>query len=514
MNISVESTKAGAAVFGSMVFGTEFPDHSLTYSPSPLVNRRNKENIQQPLASSSLDLSYVESKKVLNFDATTNSPKKRKGNAPHKRAKTAKNDISLTKTNMGPGHHDTNNRDNQPKSRDVTNKKAGLKILNTSNVSGEKNSSSGSSVNSSINDLRRSKEENIKEKKHTVAEIREQRRLEKKEALAFNEEAEQTRREILELRKQLSERFRRAKIDRERKMREEHISKVESEIQFKSMVHVEHKKTIKETEDMRRRMSIDARAKLRKNHREGKEQLRLASIQEDQAIFEERHESSVAMRNTNATNAEKRRKSFAFRNGDAHRIRVLFAQKEQDKLQHEHESYELKWAGERDADAYKKQMAQERRESLAFRNAEGVRIRDTEAQMKAEDLHNEHESYELKWAGERDADDYKKQMAQERRESLAFRNAEASRHDDLMKELLSLTREREHESYMLKWAGENDAKKYLSEQEELRRQSFAFRNAEGRRHREIEEETRGNAVVENAKNEELSAACKFPRFLH
>ena len=91
----------------------------------------------------------------------------------------------------------------------------------------------------------------------------------------------------------------------------------------------------------------------------------------------------------------------------------------------EHESYELKWAGERDADDYEKQMAQERRESLAFRNAEGRRIRDVEQTMKADDWTSEHESYELKWAGERDADDYKKQMAAERRDSLAFRNAKS-----------------------------------------------------------------------------------------
>lgn len=61
---------------------------------------------------------------------------------------------------------------------------------------------------------------------------------------------------------------------------------------------------------------------------------------------------------------------------------------------------------------------------------------------------------------------------------------------------------------MLKWAGEKDAKQYLSDQAELRRQSLAFRNAEGRRHRDIDEDTRAQSVLENAQNEELNAACQ------
>mmetsp|Transcript_21163 Transcript_21163/g.44919 ORF Transcript_21163/g.44919 Transcript_21163/m.44919 type:complete len:757 (-) Transcript_21163:126-2396(-) len=596
-DLSMESVKAGAAVFGSLVFGTEFPEHSLTYSPSPC--RYNKENTGASNLNPSFDSSYLESKEAIDFDKHAVPPKKRKEKVPHKKELISKND---------------KNKVNFIKSKDINKKRIALKER-SGNILAER-SDSNESVNPVINGVRRSKEECVMEKQLTAAEIRDQRRLEKQEAEAFNAEAEKTRREVLELRKQLSARFRRAQADRQRKLKEEQLSKVENEIQFKSMVHVEHKKTIKEMEDARRRMSTDARAKLRQNNREGKERLRLASIQEDQALYQERHESSLAIRNTNEANAESRRKSFAFRNGDARRIRQLHAEMEREEMQaqhesyelkwagerdaeeykkqlarerreslelrnangrrirehesnmmrdeqhNEHESYELKWAGERDAEEYKKQLARERRESLALRNVEGVRIRDLEAQMKANDFHNEHESYELKWAGERDAneykkqlarerresfelrnaegrhardveatmkanewqkehesyelkwagerdaEEYKKQLARERRESLAFRNAEAARHDAVMAELLNLAREKEHESYMLQWAGENDAKKYLADQEELRRQSLAFRNAEGRRHREIDEEMKRKVVMENAENEAIAAACQ------
>jgi len=511
LNISIESVKAGAAVFGSLVFGNEQIEHSLCYSPSPLVNRRNNNNISS--SNIQINNNNVQKEttqpllegKTLDFEKPAMSPKKRKEKAPHRKVEPAKNEINKdsrqTKVRSG-ATKITNN---------TSKRRVGLKLMqprNNSNSSFSTIDHNISSVNPVINGVRRSKEENIKEKMLSVAELREHRRLENEAAAAFNAETEKTRREVLELRKQLSERFRRAKLDREHKLRAEHLAKVESEIQFKSKVHVEHRRTLKEMEDARRRMSMNDRAKLRQNHREGKERMKLAAIEEDQALFEERHESSVAMRNTNSNNAEKRRRSFAFRNGDARRIRELYAQRQVEEKRIDHESYELKWAGDRDAEDYQKQMAQERRDSLAFRNAEGARIRDLETQMKSDALHDEHESYELKWAGDRDAEDYQKQMAQERRDSLAFRNNEAARHEAVMTELLSLAREKEHESYILKWAGENDAKVYIAEQEELRRQSLAFRNAEGKRHRDLDAEDHANKVHEQAMNEELNADCQ------
>ena len=207
--------------------------------------------------------------------------------------------------------------------------------------------------------------------------------------------------------------------------------------------------------------------------------------------------------------AQERRDSLSFRNAEGRRIRDLEGQMKTDDQHNQHESYELKWAGERDANDYKREMAQKRRDSFAFRNAEGRRIRNLEEHVKCDDQHDAHESYELKWAGERDADTYKKQMEDERRQSLAFRNKEAARHGAVMRELLNLAQEREHESYMLKWAGERDAKAYLADQAELRRQSLAFRNAEGKRHRDIDEEVRANEILEGAQNEDLNAACKW-----
>ena len=409
VNLSMTSVKAGAAVFGNLIFGSETPDHSLCYSPSPMVNRHNRLNSDGDDSSNGNE--SVDGK-VLSFDNNNNnstnneSPKKPKQKAVMLHRKKGE-EASIVRL---PGLRQQNNDNNKviphrknPLSGEggggvPTKKVGGYRQLRQNIIGG---SASKSSVNPTINGVRRSKEENLKEKMLSVAELREQRRQEREEVAAFNVQAEKTRREVIDLRKKLNERFRQAKVDREQRLREERLAKVENEIQFKSQVHVEHKRTLKQQEDARRRMSTAARAKLRRNHREGEERMKLMSIQEDQALYEERHESSVAMRNVKVDNAEKRRMSFAFRNGDARRIRELFAQREADRLHQEHESYELKWQGERDADDYKREMAQERRDSLAFRNAEGQRIRDLESQMKSEAQQEMHESYELKWAGDR-----------------------------------------------------------------------------------------------------------------
>ena len=50
-----------------------------------------------------------------------------------------------------------------------------------------------------------------------------------------------------------------------------------------------------------------------------------------------------------------------------------------------------------------------------FRNAEGKCQRDFQAEVNADECHRVHESYELKWPGERDADEYSKKTAKEQR---------------------------------------------------------------------------------------------------
>ena len=59
-----------------------------------------------------------------------------------------------------------------------------------------------------------------------------------------------------------------------------------------------------------------------------------------------------------------------------------------------------------------------------------------------------------------------------------------------MEELKCLAKEQENESFVLKWAAQDDVKEYLERCAEERRKSLAFRNKEGKRHRDLEEQWR------------------------
>ena len=43
--------------------------------------------------------------------------------------------------------------------------------------------------------------------------------------------------------------------------------------------------------------------------------------------------------------------------------------------------------------------------------------------MKVDERNREHESYELKWAGDSNAEDYKNKIAKEQSDSFVFQNA-------------------------------------------------------------------------------------------
>ena len=68
-------------------------------------------------------------------------------------------------------------------------------------------------------------------------------------------------------------------------------------------------------------------------------------------------------------------------------------------------------------DEYRKNIAEDRRDSLSFRNAEGKCQRDFQAEVNSYKCHRVHEIYELKWDVKRDADEYKKKVLKERRDN-------------------------------------------------------------------------------------------------
>ena len=172
-------------------------------------------------------------------------------------------------------------------------------------------------------------------------------------------------------------------------------------------------------------------------------------------------------------------------------------------LQEEHESFELKFAGQDDANAYKRKMAEERRKSFEGRNKASSRAAQWAEEARTQKIHEEHESYEvgtyvffftrkqhqpnsppdshrssqLAWGGQDDATAYKKQMKEEERQDYENRNREGFEQKRMLEEQRMDELHMNHESYELKWAGQDDAAAYHRHLREERRKSFASRNA-------------------------------------
>jgi len=77
-------------------------------------------------------------------------------------------------------------------------------------------------------------------------------------------------------------------------------------------------------------------------------------------------------------------------------------------LEESHESFELKLAGEKDAEVYKKQMEKGRRKNFAFRKNETMWKDKLLKKMKSDELQETRESFELKWVGERYIEEYER----------------------------------------------------------------------------------------------------------
>lgn len=362
------------------------------------------------------------------------------------------------------------------------------------------------SVNQSLHAAREAKKASHLQKKQQASKIRRNWKENTNEAKVFTKQAEQNRREILSLKRDLASKYNKEKASRELMERQAFLNKAEQEVQFNSEVYREHQKKKKDEKNERRRQSVEDRSKIRLNHRMGLQKLKLEQIQEEQAIIEERHEASIALRSAIQQNAKQRRNSFAFRNGDALRIRQLHTSMEAERMRSEHRSFELKWQGEKDAEEYHRKLAQERRDSLAMRNATCRKQRQLESEEHSKVLASEHDSYELQRAAEKDAEAYKRSLDDERRKSLAQRNQYARQQREQSRQTLSKQLATEHDSFELKWAGENDADEYLRKVEQERRNSLAFRNKEGKRQRDLVKQQFSDVVLKKHDSFELKWA--------
>ena len=372
----------------------------------------------------------------------------------------------------------------------------------------KKNYSGASSVFQSVNAGRTARQKVFRQKAKTAKSVSFQWDQENAKAKALHKMVEENRRQIRTIQRTLTTNHFKNKAQKDEAAKMQRLADLEKEYMFKSEVFQDHQQTLKQEKDKSRKKSIDTRARIRRNKREGEEILRMRKVDEEQAIFEVRADLHRSRNEAKKSDAEKRRKSFQFRAGDARKIRDIRSVWREKDLRELHAGHELSRAAAKDVEKYKKQMRIESQNDFKKRNMEAHEARNRDKNRAYEAMLAEHRSYELKWQGERDAEAYRKQMKEERRKSLAGRNKESARHAKVMEEIRTIANEKEAESFMLKFSADNDAKEYIAKLAEERRKSLQLRGIEAKKRRQFEEEEHSKAIENALLEGALQSDCK------
>jgi hypothetical protein len=528
---STGKKKKARRVFGNILSNCDL-NHSLSYTPSPF-KPNDSEETKSP--------SKSQERLVHNLFPIAESTRQseeagRKSEMSSSQTSTCRSETSTVVVRPfshvigSPNEKERDNSSNDistsvPKSIRVPNEKSSVESLpfytkeerlsktgkpprprsssNRVGVNADWKAGQGGSVNQALNAARRAKERALKEKAKAAAKIRGQWKEEKEEALDFYEESEKLRREQLNLQNQLSSNYSRTKAQRNQHKRQEQREQSDKEAIFKSDVAREQREKLKEMEDKRRRESIAVRAKIRSNNRKGAEKLKMMKIEEEMAIIDERYSTSQALQQYQRDQLDSTRKHFQFKRGDAIRIRELHDKMEQQRKREEHESFELMLAAARDTDEYKQKLTEERRRSLEYRNQEASEQRQKSEEQRSKQNQAEHESYELKWAGDLDADNYKQELEKQRRESLFLRGEEAKCFRDKQSQQEAENKKAEQESYQLKFEADRDVEAYKQSETLRRRKSLEQRGATAREIRNKQLQAESERLEKEHKSYEL-----------
>lgn len=364
------------------------------------------------------------------------------------------------------------------------------------------------SVYQSVNAGRVARQKNFQQKAKVAKSVSFQWDQENAKAKSLQKKVEENQRQIRAIQRKLASNHFKDKARQDEAQKMQRLAELETEYMFKSEVFQEHQQTLKFERDDNRKMSIDARTQIRRNQREGDEILRARKLDEDQAIFEVRADLHRSRMEAKKGDAEKRRMSFQFRAGDSRRIHDIRSVWRENSLRENHIGHELERAAAKDVENYKNRMKKETQNDLKKNNKDAHESRKREKDQAYEAMLEEHRSYELKWEGERDAEAYRKRMKKERRKSLASRNKESARHAKVMQELRDIANEKEAQSFMLKFSADNDAKNYIASLADERRKSLKLRGIQARKRRQYEEEEHSKAIEADIIEGALQSDCQ------
>ena len=145
-----------------------------------------------------------------------------------------------------------------------------------------------SSFNLSFNGCQQAKKAVARHRSKQSKSVRFQWDEKNAEAKAFYSKVEEGRRHLLAVQRQLASAHFQEKARSQEAERLQKIAELEKEMEFNSEVFRDHQQKLKEERDKNRKKSIDARAKLRQNKRDGQEKLETMRREEEAVIFEVR----------------------------------------------------------------------------------------------------------------------------------------------------------------------------------------------------------------------------------
>ncbi|GMI49022.1 hypothetical protein TrCOL_g12589 [Triparma columacea] len=360
------------------------------------------------------------------------------------------------------------------------------------------------SINQALNKVRSAKAMAAEKRRQATLQLKMEREEEKMEALEFNRQKAAMKKELLVARSQMGMEFIRHRAQHAEKEKQNRRLAAVREGHFKSSRDREGRRLLKETEQRRKRYSMATRREVRQNNKEGEEKLKQMRDDEERRLLEERKEGILAAKEFKRKQAEDRRKSMAGRNQAWSRIKQVEEQLNTEAAQASHESYELKWAGEKDADAYKRKLKEDRRKSMEGRNESESRARKWAEEARQQQLMEEAQSFELTRLAHNDVSNYKKQMAKEEQMDYQKRNEDGFDAKQRLEEQRMDSLHKEAESYELTRLAHNDVSNYKKQMAKEEQMDYQKRNEDGFDAKQRLEELRMNQLHADAESYELT----------
>jgi hypothetical protein len=347
--------------------------------------------------------------------------------------------------------------------------------------------SSASVGESSKEAARMAKNQSTMERIQRVAQLKEKWAKEREQKAQFYHDKRTVQLQKLQEDSQQAAEMRRKNIEKQREFdyrekqakRDQLASSLEARSQLAKDLEAENK--------ARRRISIFLNSQMRKKSKEREQELNSQKKSEEESLHASRQLDALQLREAKKEEEERKRESMCNRTLLAQEQKRIAEELAQQKKEEELSILKLRKQNWEDDINSKKSEEERRRESVAFRLDEWRKHKGVEDELSRSMEHGELDLIHTRHADWKDVQAYKEEEERNRRESLAFRLdkwREEKSLEQKNKEQQEIAREIDNE---LSCQARDDVQEYRNQVKESRRQSLAYRLDKARKDRDFEE---------------------------